>query len=520
MNFTPIARIILARRSQRTASWRNDGDEIQRRELSRLISHGAKTGYGRACGLDKLYNGRGMYRRFAEAVPVVEYEQLRPHVMRMIAGERDVLWPGRCMRFAQSSGTSGGKSKYIPVTTASLRRNHYRGSADSVGHYLLANPKSRLFSGKGLILGGSFANEVNASQMAPGVKIGDLSATLIDRIPGLAGMFRVPSKEVALMSDWSRKLPAIARGAIGCDITNISGVPSWFLTVIRTVLSLTGRNRITDVWPNLEVFFHGGISFAPYREEYERLCDMEQMHFVETYNASEGFFATARHPGDRDMLLLLDTGVFYEFIPAGSDRPVPLWEVEKDKVYELVITSCNGLWRYRLGDTVLVHDTAPVTISLAGRTKSFINAFGEEVMEYNADAAVEAASKATGASVANYTVAPVYARDGKRGRHQWVMEWEERPDDMDAFVHTLDTHLQQVNSDYQAKRSHTIFLDAPQIVSVPEGTFDHWLRHHGTGRLGGQRKVPRLSNDRTIVAQLGITPEGDFLPQSRDSENL
>lgn len=516
MDFTPIGRMILARRAQRTERWSREGDDIQRRELRRLVKSGAQTAYGHLHGLHTLHSDHDtLYREFADRVPVVGYEELRPMVMRMISGESDVLWPGRCMRYAQSSGTSGGKSKYIPVTGAVLRRNHYLGAGDSVGHYLLANPKSRLFSGKGLILGGSFATELDPSYMARGVKIGDLSATLIDRIPGMASRFRVPDKRVALMSDWSEKLPALSRAAIGCDITNISGVPSWFLTVIRTVLDLTGRDRITDVWPNLEVFFHGGISFSPYREEYERLCDMSRMHFVETYNASEGFFASARQPGDREMLLLLDGGVFYEFLAPGAERPVPIWEVEAGRVYELIITSCNGLWRYRLGDTVLIHDTAPVTVSVAGRTKSFINAFGEEVMEYNAEAAIEDASKGTGASVANYTVAPVYAHDGHRGRHQWVIEWEEAPADQELFATLLDRCLQEVNSDYQAKRSHTIFLDPPQIVTVPAGTFDHWLAHHGTGRLGGQRKVPRLSNDRNIVTQLGVAPDGTFTPIQR-----
>lgn len=503
MDFTPIGRLLLARGVCRTDRWNVSGEEVQRAELLRLLRHGRSTEYGRKYGFGDLPgDGGDFYRRFAERVPLVGYNELRPLVMRMIAGEKDVLWPGRCLRYAQSSGTSDGKSKYIPVTDSSLRHNHYRGAGDSVGHYLRAVPSSRLFSGKGLILGGSFANEVPASLKHRGVKIGDLSATLIDRIPFGAGLFRVPPKEIALLSDWSEKLPALARAAAPCDITNISGVPSWFLTVLRTVLQITGADRITDVWPHLEVFFHGGISFAPYREEYKRICDPARMHYVETYNASEGFFASAVSPGDRAMLLLLDGGVFYEFLRPGSDATVPLWEVVEGEVYELIITSCNGLWRYRLGDTVLIESTAPVKISIAGRTKSFINAFGEEVMEYNAEEAISTACRATGAEISNYTVAPVYASDGHRGRHQWIIEWVTPPADIREFAAVLDRRLQEVNSDYQAKRSHTIFLDPPEITGVVAGTFDNWLRRHGTGKLGGQRKVPRLSNDRRIAEEI------------------
>lgn len=498
IDFTGIARHTLARRAARTESWTHGAEDVQRHQLGRLLRAGARTEYGRGYGLD----GTESYATFADRVPMVDYEAIRPLVMRMIAGEKGVLWPGRCMRYAQSSGTSGGKSKYIPVTDASLRLNHYRGAADSVGHYLRANPASRLFAGKGLILGGSFANELPADAMRHGVRIGDLSASLIDRIPFGAGLFRVPDKKTALMSDWSVKLPAIARASLHCDITNISGVPSWFLTVIREVIRLAGADRITDVWPNLEVFFHGGISFAPYRDEYAALCDPRRMHYVETYNASEGFFACAVNPGDREMLLLLDGGVFYEFLPLGGDHPLPLWETVSGEVYELIITSCNGLWRYRLGDTVRVESTSPFKITIAGRTKSFINAFGEEVMEYNADEAIAAACAATGAGIANYTVGPVYASAGRRGRHQWVIEWDTPPDSVEHFAAELDTHLQSVNSDYQAKRSHTIFLDPPLITVVPSGTFDRWLETHGSGKLGGQRKVPRLSNDRSIIDSL------------------
>ena len=507
IDFTPIARKVFAGKARRVEAWADGCGQIQLAQLRRLLRQGAPTEYGRRYRFDEILAaadaGGDLVGEYRRRVPLVEYEEIRPLVMRMIAGERDVLWPGLCRNFAQSSGTSGGKSKYIPVTDESLRQNHYAGAGDSVAFYLRHVPECRMFAGKGLILGGSFANEIPPGEVAKGTKIGDLSATLIDRIPFGAGLFRVPDKRTALLSDWSVKLPRIAEKSLHEDITNISGVPSWFLTVIRKVLELSGKERITDVWPNLEVFFHGGISFEPYREEYMQLCG-PGVRFMETYNASEGFFACAERPGERGMLLLIDEGVFYEFIPVTGGEAVSAGDVTPGKVYELVISGTNGLWRYRLGDTVRIESVRPMKITIAGRTKSFINAFGEEVMEYNADAAISAACAATDAQIANYTVAPVFARDGRKGRHQWIIEWVKEPADMEAFARTLDEHLQQENSDYQAKRSHTIFLDPPLVTTAPAGTFDRWLARNGNGKLGGQRKIPRLSNDRRIADSLGL----------------
>ncbi|MDE6028636.1 MAG: GH3 auxin-responsive promoter family protein, partial [Muribaculaceae bacterium] len=419
--------------------------------------------------------------------------------MRMIEGERDVLWRGRCKNFAQSSGTSGGRSKYVPVTDENLRRGHYKGSADCVAHYLRHNPRSRLFSGKGFILGGSFASDLKPSD--PSVRVGDLSATLINKINPIANLFRVPDKRTALIPNWKRKLPALVEAAEKENITNISGVPSWFLTVIKEVMKKRGVEKISDVWPNLEVFFHGGISFEPYREEYQRITDPEKMHFLETYNASEGFFAVQNDPDDHSMLLIVDNDVFYEFIPVDDPEgePVPIWGLEADKVYEMAITSSNGLWRYRLGDTVRIAQLNPVKITIAGRTKCYINAFGEELMEENAEKAVAAVCAQTGAGVKNYTAAPVFAEGNKRGRHQWLFEWDEAPEDTEKFADLLDEALRAENSDYDAKRSGDLFLDRLELISVPEGTFDRWLRSVGNHKLGGQRKIPRLANDRRIA---------------------
>ncbi len=357
--------------------------------------------------------------------------------------------------------------------------------------YLRLYPDSRLFSGKSFILGGSFASELATP---PGVKVGDLSATLIEGISPVADLVRVPSRRIALMSDWQKKLPALIEASLKENITNISGVPSWFLTVLKGVVSAAGAETIHDVWPGLEVFFHGGISMAPYHDEYARITHRDKMRYINCYNASEGFFGVQDVRDDESMLLLLDAGTFYEFQPLDGSDPVPAWKVEEGRVYALVITSCNGLWRYPLGDTVRIESTEPLRISIAGRTKCFINAFGEELMVDNADSAIARVCRETGASVANYTAAPVYADGNRRGRHEWLIEFEREPASVDDFALRLDKALQEENSDYEAKRAHGIFLDPLTIVRGRPGVFDAWLA--STGRLGGQRKVPRLSNSR------------------------
>ena len=476
----------------------NHGDTVQREELDMLLQQASRTEIGLKYG----FGDRMTYAQFRERVPLHGYEDLRGDIMRMVRGEKNVLWRGTVRRFAQSSGTSDGKSKYIPISDESLRRCHYRGGSDAVAHYLNMNPDSRMFSGKGFILGGSFANELN---LPKGVSVGDLSANLIANINPIVNMVRVPDKATALMEDWSRKLPALVEASRKENITNISGVPSWFLTVLKEVLKREGATSIHDVWPNLEVFFHGGISFEPYRDEYASICDNSRMHYVETYNASEGFFAVQSSAETSAMLLLLDAGVFYEFIPledvdSDSPRVLPLWEVEAGKTYSLVISANNGLWRYKIGDTVRVEQTSPVKIRIAGRTKHYINAFGEELMVHNADEAIARACRDTGAMIANYTAAPVYAQGDKHGHHQWLIEFNSLPDDVEHFADVLDSHLQEVNSDYEAKRKGSIFLDRLTITEAHKGLFDRWLG--STGKLGGQRKVPRLSNDRKIIEDM------------------
>lgn len=486
-------------RIKQTSRFAAEGASIQMQQLRSLLKEAEQT----ECGKRFSFNKISTYADFCEAVPMVHYEDIRAEVMRMVEGERDVLWPGRVRNFAQSSGTSDGKSKYIPITKESFKRCHYRGGADCVAHYLYLNPQSRIFDGRAFILGGSFANELH---LRSDVVVGDLSANLIDNINPLVNLVRIPGKKVALMEDWSKKLPALVEASMNKNVTNISGVPSWFLSVIKEILRRMGVDNLHEVWPNLEVFFHGGISFKPYREQYEAMTDPTKMHFLETYNASEGFFAVQNSWDTKAMLLLLDLGVFYEFIPLSEvDNEYPkaltVADVEAGKTYELVITACNGLWRYRLGDTVRVESTAPVKITIAGRTKHFINAFGEELMVYNADAALAVACEQTGAAVSNYTVAPVYATAQSKGRHEWLVEFERRPADMEAFADILDRQLQHENSDYEAKRSGDLFINRLSIVEARKGLFDEWLLKR-SGKLGGQRKIPRLYNSREIMEEM------------------
>ena len=498
INFTPFVRSRFIDRLQQHARYIDHADAVQQGELVRLVEKAALTRIGRKYDFSTIRT----YKQFASTLPLYSYEDLRPQIMRMVNGSKDELWPGRCYNFAQSSGTTGGRSKYIPITRESFQWNHYLGASDVVSHYLNLNPSSRIFSGKAFILGGSFANNL---QLKPGVRVGDLSANLIENMNPLANLMRIPGKQVALMEDWSEKLPRLVEASIGANVTNLSGVPSWFLTVLRQVLERTGKSSIHEVWPNLEVFFHGGIAFGPYRQQYEEICDMDKMHFLDTYNASEGFFAVQSDWSNQAMLLLLDVGVFYEFLPIediDSETPevYPIWEVEKGRTYELIITAANGLWRYRLGDTVTIEQLNPVKIKIAGRTHSFINAFGEELMVHNADHAITLAAQETGAEVLNYTAAPVYAQGGERGHHQWLIEFAHEPQDIDRFMQLLDQHLREVNSDYDAKRTGDIFLDGPELVIASPGLFDRWLA--STGKLGGQRKIPRLNNNRNIIEQM------------------
>lgn len=509
IDFTPLVRGRFLRQARRMDAWSSDSALIQARQLRSLLREAASTAYGRRydyAALAAISSDESLMRHYAGRVPTVGYEEIRPDVMRMLRGEPNLLWRGVCRDYAQSSGTSGGKSKYIPITPRALKRNHYAGASDAVAAYLRLVPSSRLFSGKALILGGSFANELDQNDISPRMRVGDLSATLIRKVNPLVNFFRIPSASVALMADWERKLPAIAEAAARCDVTNLSGVPSWFLVLLRRIMDLRHADNLHDIWPNLEVFFHGGISFRPYRRQYESFTDASKMHFLENYNASEGFFAVQTDFSSDAMTLLIDRDIYYEFAPMNPDGtwgdPVEISALQKGKIYSLVITTSAGLWRYNIGDTVEICSTAPVTLRIAGRTGCFINAFGEEVMQHNADRAIAAACRATGAAVADYTAAPLYADSHRRGRHQWMVEWTRPPQSLPQFAAELDRELQQCNSDYQAKRAGNIFLDPPEVLTARPGLFDAWLATSGNRKLGGQRKVPRLANDRKIIDRL------------------
>ncbi len=497
MSITRLARPFFQHRLKAIARYATDAEEIQRKVLKRLLREAAQTAYGRDHGFGEIRS----YEEFSHAVPVNTYEELKGFIDRMRHGERDVLWKGGVEWYAKSSGTTNDKSKFIPVSSAGLRDTHYAGGTDAVALYLQNNPESRLFDGRALILGGSHQSNYNL----PGSLVGDLSAILIENINPVVNLFRVPKKRVALLSDFEEKRDLIAREALRKNVTNLSGVPSWMMGVITRVLELSGKQYLDEVWPNLEVFFHGGIAFTPYRELYRSLIRSPRMHYMETYNASEGFFGLQSDLADPAMLLMLDYGVFYEFIPledVGKEQPqvVPLWEVETNRNYAIVITTSCGLWRYQIGDTVRFTQIRPYKFVISGRTKSFINAFGEELIVDNAEQGLAEACQQTGAQVREYTAAPVFMDETGKCRHQWVIEFTKMPANVGEFATILDRTLQNLNSDYEAKRHKDITLQPLEIIVGRTNLFHDWLSSRG--KLGGQHKVPRLANNRAIIEEV------------------
>ena len=478
-------------------AYTHNSEEIQRRVMTHLVQQGQRTQYGKTWGMNNVRT----YEDFANRMPVTTYEELKEPIDRMRHGEADVLWPGVVKWFAKSSGTTNDKSKFIPVSADGLKNIHYKGGKDAVALYLRNNPKSKLFDGRSLILGGSHSPNYNVANSI----VGDLSAILIENINPLANLVRVPKKSIALMPDFETKREAIARQTLHANITNISGVPSWMLSVLVRVLELSGKNTLAEVWPGLEVFFHGGIAFGPYREQYHHLVGSSQMHYMETYNASEGFFGLQDAPNDESMLLMLDYDVFYEFIPMdefGRDNAtiVPLWGVVPGQNYAMVISTSCGLWRYIIGDTVMFTSTQPYKFKITGRTKYFINAFGEELIMDNAEQGLAYACKTTGAEVLEYTAAPVFMDAEAKCRHQWLIEFSRQPSSLDAFAKALDQRLQQLNSDYEAKRHKDITLQQLEVVVARPNLFNDWLK--SKGKLGGQHKVPRLGNSRKNIDEL------------------
>lgn len=497
MSITSLLGGVFKSRQTHIEAYTHNSEEIQRRVMTHLVQQGQRTQYGKTWGMNNVRT----YEDFANRMPVTTYEELKEPIDRMRHGEADVLWPGVVKWFAKSSGTTNDKSKFIPVSADGLKNIHYKGGKDAVALYLRNNPKSKLFDGRSLILGGSHSPNYNVANSI----VGDLSAILIENINPLANLVRVPKKSIALMPDFETKREAIARQTLHANITNISGVPSWMLSVLVRVLELSGKNTLAEVWPGLEVFFHGGIAFGPYREQYHHLVGSSQMHYMETYNASEGFFGLQDAPNDESMLLMLDYDVFYEFIPMdefGRDNAtiVPLWGVVPGQNYAMVISTSCGLWRYIIGDTVMFTSTQPYKFKITGRTKYFINAFGEELIMDNAEQGLAYACKTTGAEVLEYTAAPVFMDAEAKCRHQWLIEFSRQPSSLDAFAKTLDQRLQQLNSDYEAKRHKDITLQQLEVVVARPNLFNDWLK--SKGKLGGQHKVPRLGNSRKNIDEL------------------
>ena len=492
MSLTQIVGKLFVPRQHALEKYQNDGEALQRSVLAHLINTAKGTEYGR----NHAFQGIKNYEDFIAQVPVNTYEELKGDIDRMRQGESDILWPGRVKWYAKSSGTTNDKSKFIPVSPEGLQKIHYAGGRDSVAIYLRNNPKSRMFDGKGLILGGSHSPNYNLKDSL----VGDLSAILIENINPLINLVRVPKKQTALLSDFEVKREQIAKEAMTQNVTNISGVPSWMLSVLTCMMEMTGKTHLEEVWPNIEVFFHGGVAFTPYREQYKRLITSPKMHYMETYNASEGFFGIQDDPSDKSMLLMLDYGVFYEFIPMDGGDPVPLWAVETGKNYAMVISTSCGLWRYEIGDTVQFTSTNPYKFIISGRTKHFINAFGEELIVDNAEQGLAYACEQTGAEVLEYTAAPVFMDEKAKCRHQWLIEFSKRPADLQQFASLLDKRLQEINSDYEAKRYKDITLQHLEIIEARPNLFNDWLKLRG--KLGGQHKVPRLSNSRDTIEQL------------------
>ncbi len=497
MSITRIIRPLLALRLRQLELYTSQAQELQTKVLKKLMAKGAQTEWGQA----HQYSGRESYEAFARQTPVSTYEELKGYIDRMRQGERNVLWPGQVRWYAKSSGTTNDKSKFIPVSREALHDTHYAGGTDAVVWYLRNNPQSRIFDGKALILGGSHAPNYNLKNSL----VGDLSAILIENINPLVNLVRVPSKATALLSDFEVKRDRIAKESLKQNVTNLSGVPSWMLSVLTRVMEISGARHLEEVWPNLEVFFHGGVAFTPYREQYQQLIKSPRMHYMETYNASEGFFGLQDDPGNPAMSLMIDYGVFYEFIPMDeleSEHPsvVPLWGVETGRNYAMVISTTSGLWRYMIGDTIRFTQKDPYKFIITGRTKFFINAFGEELIVDNAEKGLAEACRQTGAQVLEYTAAPVFMDEHGKCRHQWIIEFSQMPEDLNAFARILDEALQRINSDYEAKRFKDITLQPLEIIVARRGLFNDWLK--GKGKLGGQHKVPRLSNKRDFIEEI------------------
>jgi hypothetical protein len=497
MPFNSIFAWMMKKRIHQIDIFRKYPHEVQKEVFYGLIQKGAQTEFGKLYGFPKIKD----YKDF-QKVPLQFYEEIQPWVYRTMKGEQSVLWPTSTKWFAKSSGTTNAKSKLIPVSKESLEECHYKGGKDLLAMYYNNHHNRKLYNGKHLIIGGS--TQIN--QLTASSYFGDLSAIIVKNLPWWAEVRRTPSREIALMSEWQEKIERIAESTIKQDVYIIAGIPSWTMVLANKILEISGKSNLKEVWPNLELFMHGGVNFEPYREQFKRLIPDPKMNYVETYNASEGFFGIQDQVNSDDMLLMLDYGVFFEFIPMSSfdginsKEVVSIEGVELDENYSIVISTNGGLWRYIMGDTIRFTSKKPYRFKITGRTKSFINCFGEEVIVENTELAISEACKKTDAQIKEYSVGPIFMNNRAHGAHEWVIEFVKSPLEIDRFTLILDESLRGLNSDYDAKRYHNMVLDKPVICKVPDGTFDAWLK--SINKLGGQNKVPRLSNDRVILEQI------------------
>jgi len=493
---SPAISSLARMRLWRIEAWKNNPIDAQREVLQDLVTSAQYTEFGRKYNFSELFN----IRSFKQAVPIHEYNDIKPYIQRIMDGEQNILWNTPIYWFAKSSGTTSDKSKFIPISEESLEDCHYKAAKDVLTMYYQFNPDSELLTGKGLVLGGSHT----ISPMNHEAQYGDLSAVLLQNSPFWAHWLRTPELSIALMDEWEGKIEKLANSSIKENVTSISGVPTWTLVLFKRILEITGKKNIAEVWPSLQLYMHGGVSFTPYKEQFQKLIGKD-IHYLEMYNASEGFFAAQEIPGEDGMLLFTDHGIFMEFMPVseyGKENPktIGLEEVEKGKNYAPVISTNGGLWRYLLGDTIQFTSLIPFRIKVSGRLKHFINAFGEELIVDNTDRAIAIASEKTGAIVNDYTAAPVYFSDSSNGAHEWLIEFEKEAPSLDEFTKELDSALKSINSDYEAKRYKDIALSLPIVHAIKKGTFTEWLRRKG--KLGGQHKVPRLSNERNTLEEI------------------
>jgi hypothetical protein len=497
MKFLSPAISKLARmRLWRIENWSNHPVAAQREVLQDLFTSAQYTEFGRKYHFSKLFS----LKEFKKNVPIHEYNDLKPYIHRMMDGEKNILWNTPVTWFAKSSGTTSDKSKFIPISEESLQDNHFQASKDLLSNYYKNFPSSDLLTGKGLVVGGSH----QISKVNEDIQYGDLSAVLMQNSPFWGQWIRTPELSVALLDEWEEKIEKLAQVTAEENVTSLAGVPTWTLLLLKRILEIKGKSTIKEVWPNLELYINGGVSFVPYKEQFVKIIG-GKINYLEIYNASEGFIAAQVDPDDDGMLLFTEHGIFYEFMPVeeyGNEHPktVGLNNVVVGKNYALVISTTGGLWRYLIGDTVQFTSLNPYKIKITGRLKHYMNAFGEEVIVDNSDHAIAIAAEKTNAIVNDYTAAPVYFTENNNGAHEWLIEFGKEPDDFNTFIAELDTALKNINSDYEAKRHKSIALRLPIVHKLPLGTFTEWLR--SKGKLGGQHKVPRLSNERNIVEEI------------------